>query len=71
MTELYLGEYFSPCIYFNPLIILLQIPLSTLEFYSEMLEHVGHEFVDEFFCCCESVLAENGLLVMQVTSKIM
>jgi spermidine synthase len=31
-----------------------------------MIEHVGHEFMEEFFCCCESVLAEDGVLVLQV-----
>ncbi|KAM5553303.1 hypothetical protein ABKV19_025491 [Rosa sericea] len=34
----------------------------------EMLEHVGHEFVDEFFSCCESVLAKNGLFILQFIS---
>ncbi|PRQ55480.1 putative cyclopropane-fatty-acyl-phospholipid synthase [Rosa chinensis] len=34
----------------------------------EMLEHVGHEFVDEFFSCCESLLAENGIFVLQFIS---
>ncbi|XP_040375124.1 tuberculostearic acid methyltransferase UfaA1 isoform X3 [Rosa chinensis] len=34
----------------------------------EMLEHVGHEFMDEFFSCCESVLAKNGLFILQFTS---
>ena len=34
--------------------------------YSEMLEAVGHEYMEEFFGCCESVLAEDGLLVLQV-----
>nr|XP_016456914.1 PREDICTED: uncharacterized protein LOC107780832 isoform X1 [Nicotiana tabacum] len=34
----------------------------------EMIEHVGHEFMDEFFTCCESALAEDGLLVVQFTS---
>lgn len=33
---------------------------------SEMLEAVGHEFMEEFFRSCESVLAEDGLLVLQV-----
>lgn len=42
-----------------------------MEFFSEMLESVGHEFMEEFFACCESVLADNGLLVLQVTSHIM
>lgn len=32
----------------------------------EMLEAVGHEFMEEFFTCCESALAEDGLLVLQV-----
>uniref|UniRef100_A0A2N9HCG1 Integrase catalytic domain-containing protein n=1 Tax=Fagus sylvatica TaxID=28930 RepID=A0A2N9HCG1_FAGSY len=31
----------------------------------EMIEAVGHEFMDEFFGCCESLLAEEGLLVLQ------
>ncbi|KAJ0034268.1 hypothetical protein Pint_25135 [Pistacia integerrima] len=34
----------------------------------EMIEHVGHEFMEEFFGCCESVLADNGLLVLQFIS---
>ncbi|XP_024197951.1 uncharacterized protein LOC112201162 isoform X4 [Rosa chinensis] len=34
----------------------------------EMIEHVGHEFVDEFFSCCESVLAKNGLFILQFIS---
>lgn len=31
-----------------------------------MLEAVGHEFMEDFFRCCESVLAEDGILVLQV-----
>ncbi|KAM7270579.1 hypothetical protein ACFE04_029793 [Oxalis oulophora] len=31
----------------------------------EMIEHVGHEYMDEFFGCCETLLAENGLLILQ------
>jgi cyclopropane-fatty-acyl-phospholipid synthase len=31
-----------------------------------MIEAVGHEFMDKFFGCCESLLAEEGLLVLQV-----
>ncbi|CAK7327300.1 unnamed protein product [Dovyalis caffra] len=34
----------------------------------EMIEAVGHEYMEEFFGCCESVLAENGLLVLQFIS---
>ncbi|KZV16995.1 hypothetical protein F511_30518 [Dorcoceras hygrometricum] len=34
----------------------------------EMLEAVGHEFVEDYFKSCESVLAENGLLVLQFIS---
>jgi len=34
--------------------------------FSEMLEAVGHEFMEEFFTCCESALAEDGFLVLQV-----
>eukprot|EP00261_Vitis_vinifera_P034068 XP_019075311.1 PREDICTED: uncharacterized protein LOC100242555 isoform X2 [Vitis vinifera] len=33
-----------------------------------MLESVGHEYMEEFFGCCESVLAEDGLLVLQFIS---
>lgn len=31
-----------------------------------MVEAVGHEYMEEFFSCCESVLAEDGLFVLQV-----
>ncbi|XP_050387609.1 uncharacterized protein LOC126803920 isoform X2 [Argentina anserina] len=34
----------------------------------EMVEHVGHEYMVEFFATCDSALAENGLLVLQFTS---
>ncbi|XP_047309455.1 uncharacterized protein LOC124912860 [Impatiens glandulifera] len=34
----------------------------------EMIEAVGHEYMDEFFDSCESLLAEDGLLVLQFTS---
>ncbi|KAK4585985.1 hypothetical protein RGQ29_023249 [Quercus rubra] len=34
----------------------------------EMIEHVGHEYMEEFFGCCESLLAEDGLFVLQFTS---
>ena len=37
-----------------------------MAFFSEMIEHVGHEYMDEFFGCCESLLAEDGLFVLQV-----
>ncbi|KAK8571928.1 hypothetical protein V6N12_027996 [Hibiscus sabdariffa] len=33
----------------------------------EMIEAVGHEYMEDFFGCCESVLAEDGLLVLQFT----
>ncbi|XP_057809684.1 uncharacterized protein LOC131024192 isoform X2 [Salvia miltiorrhiza] len=32
----------------------------------EMIEQVGHEYMDEFFKCCEYSLAENGILVLQL-----
>ena len=38
-------------------------------YHSEMLEAVGHEFMEEFFGCCESMLAPNGVLVLQVIAK--
>ncbi|KAL6902091.1 hypothetical protein ACP4OV_004967 [Aristida adscensionis] len=34
----------------------------------EMIEHVGHEFMDEFFRCCEYHLAEHGIFVLQFIS---
>ncbi|KAK2985203.1 hypothetical protein RJ640_010492, partial [Escallonia rubra] len=34
----------------------------------EMLEAVGHEYMEEFFTCCESVLAKDGLFVLQFIS---
>ncbi|XP_024984906.1 uncharacterized protein LOC112520683 [Cynara cardunculus var. scolymus] len=34
----------------------------------EMLEAVGHEYMEEFFRCCESVLADDGLFVLQFIS---
>ncbi|KAG5240708.1 cyclopropane-fatty-acyl-phospholipid synthase family protein [Salix suchowensis] len=34
----------------------------------EMIEAVGHEYMEEFFGCCESALAENGILVLQASS---
>ncbi|KAJ1296603.1 hypothetical protein BS78_01G314400 [Paspalum vaginatum] len=34
----------------------------------EMIEHVGHEYMDEFFRCCEYHLAEHGLFVLQFIS---
>ncbi|KAL0414272.1 UNVERIFIED_CONTAM: Cyclopropane mycolic acid synthase 2 [Sesamum radiatum] len=34
----------------------------------EMIEHVGHEFMEEFFRCCDSALTENGILVLQFIS---
>ena len=35
-----------------------------------MIEHVGHEYMEEFFGCCESLLAEDGLFVLQVIKQI-
>jgi len=31
-----------------------------------MIEHVGHDYMEEFFTCCESALTEDGLLALQV-----
>ncbi|CAN6180117.1 unnamed protein product [Urochloa humidicola] len=31
----------------------------------EMIEHVGHEYMDDFFSSCEYHLAEHGLFVLQ------
>ncbi|MCD7469749.1 cfs1-like protein [Datura stramonium] len=35
-----------------------------------MLEHVGYDFIREFFACCESALAEDGLLVLQAELRL-
>uniref|UniRef100_A0ACD5WPI3 Uncharacterized protein n=1 Tax=Avena sativa TaxID=4498 RepID=A0ACD5WPI3_AVESA len=34
----------------------------------EMIEHVGHEYMDGFFAVCESHLAEDGILALQFIS---
>lgn len=34
----------------------------------EMIEAVGHEYMEDFFGCCESVLAKDGLFVLQFIS---
>ncbi|KAJ8763938.1 hypothetical protein K2173_003720 [Erythroxylum novogranatense] len=34
----------------------------------EMVEAVGHEYMEEFFGCCDSALAEDGLVVLQFIS---
>jgi cyclopropane-fatty-acyl-phospholipid synthase len=34
----------------------------------EMIEGVGHEYMDDFFGCCESLLAQDGLFVLQFIS---
>ncbi|KAG6732465.1 hypothetical protein I3842_01G179700 [Carya illinoinensis] len=34
----------------------------------EIIEHVGHEFMEEFFGCCESLLAEDGIHVLQFSA---
>ncbi|KAF7837436.1 Cyclopropane-fatty-acyl-phospholipid synthase isoform 1 [Senna tora] len=34
----------------------------------EMIENVGHEYIEEFFGCCDSALADDGLFVLQFIS---
>ncbi|KAF3666046.1 hypothetical protein FXO37_10752 [Capsicum annuum] len=34
----------------------------------EMIEHVGHDYMEEFFTCCDAALKEDGLLVLQFIS---
>lgn len=34
--------------------------------FSGMVEAVGNEYMEEYFKCCDSALAENGLFVLQV-----
>ncbi|OMO75750.1 Mycolic acid cyclopropane synthase [Corchorus olitorius] len=36
----------------------------------EMTEHCGDEYLEEFFRCCESLLAEDGLFVLQVAEHV-
>ncbi|KAG6536224.1 hypothetical protein ZIOFF_001274 [Zingiber officinale] len=36
--------------------------------YSGMIEGVGHEYIDDFFGCCESLLSTDGILVLQFIS---
>ncbi|WVZ64255.1 hypothetical protein U9M48_013805, partial [Paspalum notatum var. saurae] len=36
--------------------------------FSEMIEHVGHEYMDNFFACIEHHLTENGIFVIQAMS---
>lgn len=43
-----------------------QLPRLSIAFFSEMIEHVGNEYIEEFFRCCESILAKDGLFVLQV-----
>ncbi|QHO35281.1 Tuberculostearic acid methyltransferase [Arachis hypogaea] len=33
-----------------------------------MIEAVGHEYMEEFFSCCESLLVDDGLLVLEFIS---
>ncbi|XP_072059412.1 uncharacterized protein [Arachis hypogaea] len=33
-----------------------------------MIEAVGHEYMEEFFSCCESLLADDGLLILEFIS---
>ncbi|KAM3249328.1 hypothetical protein P3L10_011097 [Capsicum annuum] len=33
-----------------------------------MIEHVVHDYMEEFFTCCESSLKADGLLVLQIVS---
>ncbi|KAJ8768382.1 hypothetical protein K2173_021535 [Erythroxylum novogranatense] len=34
----------------------------------EMIEHVGHGYMEEFFRCCDTLLAKDGLFVLQFIS---
>ncbi|KVH93502.1 Mycolic acid cyclopropane synthase [Cynara cardunculus var. scolymus] len=34
----------------------------------EMIEHVGHEYYEDFFRCCESLLVEDGIFVLHFIS---
>lgn len=68
MTGLYPGEFLCHYI-FSLAMMIPTIPWSLALLFSEMIEHVGHEFMEEFFGCCESVLAEDGILVLQVNDR--
>ncbi|GJV82448.1 cyclopropane-fatty-acyl-phospholipid synthase family protein, partial [Tanacetum coccineum] len=37
-------------------------------FIIEAIEHVGHEYYEEFFASCESLLSEDGVFVLQFIS---
>ena len=39
-------------------------------FSSEVLEHIGDEYIGNFFGCCESVLTEGWIFVLQVIKLI-
>ncbi|KAG0474740.1 hypothetical protein HPP92_014426 [Vanilla planifolia] len=46
-----------------------RIQFTSLNFLdSEMIEHVGHQYMDVFFGSCEKLLAEDGLCVLQFIS---
>ncbi|KAF3782892.1 Tuberculostearic acid methyltransferase [Nymphaea thermarum] len=38
------------------------------KFQNEMLEAVGHEYMEEFFGCCESLFSDDGIYVLQFIS---
>ncbi|KAM0945009.1 putative cyclopropane-fatty-acyl-phospholipid synthase [Dioscorea sansibarensis] len=67
MTGLYLGNmvaklnFFLTCIYFS-------VCNNYMYNISEMIEEVGHEYMGEFFSCCDSILAEDGVFVLQFIS---
>ncbi|KAL6861568.1 hypothetical protein ACP4OV_017268 [Aristida adscensionis] len=42
-----------------------QLKYSKRKDYNEMIEHVGHEYYEDFLGCCEYYLADHGLLVLQ------
>lgn len=55
----------------GPLIfICIHTLIMMIVFFSEMIEVVGHEYMEELFGCCESVLAEDGILILQVPINI-
>ena len=67
MIESFLGKFFPSYKFIsNSHLVDKQMPRLWISFFSEMIEHVGNEYVEEFFRCCESILAEDGLFVLQV-----
>uniref|UniRef100_A0A3Q7FLW4 Uncharacterized protein n=1 Tax=Solanum lycopersicum TaxID=4081 RepID=A0A3Q7FLW4_SOLLC len=47
-------------------IILVYVTIVLIIIFSEVLEHIGHDFIRKFISCFEFTLADDGFLVFQV-----